>query len=225
MTTPRQDGNAAEVSRENCEPAPHDAVRPPAVPQDSANLGLSHAIWTVPNVISALRIVLIVVFAVLLANHRDGWAIAVLAIAGISDFLDGYLARRWNQVTALGRVLDPAADRILTVAVVLGLALRGIIPWWLVVVLLLRDVVVGAALVIARRRGVNTPQVTFIGKLATLLLYVTLPLAYLCFDRWEVLYMIALIGATGSAVVYWWAGIGYVHDVRARSRAVSATAT
>lgn len=225
MTTPRPDGNAADVSRENREPAPRDAVRPQAVPQELARLELSHAVWTIPNAISALRIVLIVVFAVLLANHRDGWAIAVLAIAGISDFLDGYLARRWNQVTALGRVLDPAADRILTVAVVLGLALRGIIPWWLVAVLLLRDVVVGAALAIAKRRGVHTPQVTFIGKLATLLLYVTLPITYLCYDRWEVLYTIALIGAAGSAVVYWWAGIGYVRDVRARSRDVIATAT
>src|SRR5664279_5288456 len=114
-----------------------------------------------------LRIVLIVAFAVLLARHVDGWAITALVAAGVSDFFDGFLARRWNQVTTLGRVLDPAADRLLTLAVVIGLGLRGIIPWWLVGVLLARDVVVGVALLIGRRRGVGTPRVTFVGKAAT----------------------------------------------------------
>lgn len=209
MTTP----NAEEPSRAP-ELAPH-------LPQDEP---LSDAIWTIPNAISTLRIVLIVVFVVLLASHQDGWAIAALAIAGISDFLDGYLARRWNQVTALGRILDPAADRLLTVAVVIGLALRGIVPWWLVIVLLLRDVVVGIALYWGKRRGVHTPEVTFIGKLATLLLYFALPIAYLCYDRWDAAYTIALVGALGAAVLYWWAGMGYVLDVRARVRSTPAAA-
>ncbi len=121
------------------------------------------------------RIALIVVFVVLLARRDDGWAITALAAAGVSDFFDGFLARRWNQVTTLGRVLDPAADRLLTLAVVLGLGLRGIIPWWLVGVLVLRDAVVGVALLVGKRRGVGTPQVTFVGKSATTGLYVFLP--------------------------------------------------
>lgn len=173
-------------------------------------------VWTIPNVISAFRIVLIVVFSLLLATHHDAWAIAALTVAGVSDFLDGYLARRWNQVTALGRVLDPAADRILTVAVVLGLALRSIIPWWLVVILLLRDVVVGVALLVANRRGIASSQVTFVGKLATFLLYLFLPLAYVGFERWDVVHTVAIIGSVGAAVLYWWAGIGYVRDLRMR---------
>src|SRR6188768_3963457 len=102
-----------------------------------------------------VRIALIVVFTVLLANENDGWAIAALAAAGISDFLDGYLARRWNQVTKLGRVLDPTADRMLTIAVVLGLGIRGIIPWWLVAVLFARDVVVAIALLWARKHNTD----------------------------------------------------------------------
>jgi cardiolipin synthase len=171
---------------------------------------VSTAVWTIPNAISAARIVLIVVFAVLLANHHDFWAITALVLAGISDFLDGYLARRWNQVTALGRVLDPAADRILTVAVVLGLALREIIPWWLVIVLLARDVVVGIALLIGKRRGIDAPTVTFVGKLATLLLYIFLPMAYLGFERSDFIHLVAILGAVAAAALYWWAGIGYV---------------
>lgn len=186
---------------------------------------LSDAVWTIPNAISALRIVLIVVFAVLLANHQDGWAIAALAVAGVSDFLDGYLARRWNQVTALGRILDPAADRMLTIAVVLGLALRGIVPWWLLVVLFTRDIVVGIVLALGKRRGIHTPQVTFVGKLATLLLYFALPIAYLCFDRWDTLYTLSIVFATVAAGFYWWAGLGYVLDVRRRFIGQAASGT
>ncbi|NTV40193.1 MAG: CDP-alcohol phosphatidyltransferase family protein, partial [Demequinaceae bacterium] len=98
---------------------------------------------TVPNVITLARIGLIAAFGVLLVRSEDGWAITVLAIAGASDFLDGFVARRFNQTSDLGRFLDPAADRLLTVVVVLGLAWRTIIPWWLVALLLARDVVMG----------------------------------------------------------------------------------
>lgn len=175
------------------------------------------AVWTIPNAISALRIVLIVVFAILIASHRDGWAIAALASAAVSDFLDGYLARRWNQVTALGRILDPTADRLLTVAVVVGLALRSIIPGWLVAILLLRDIAVGVALLIGRRAGVDTPQVTRIGKWATAALYLFLPLSYLAFERWSLVHGLAIVGAVAAAVLYWVAGIGYVQDVRRRA--------
>jgi cardiolipin synthase len=180
----------------------------------------SDAVWTVPNVISMVRIVLIVVFSALLIAELDGWAIAALAAAGISDFLDGYLARRWNQVTALGRILDPTADRLLTIAVVLGLAIRGIVPWWLVAVLLARDLVVGVALLWARSRRIESPQVTLVGKWATGLLYVFLPLAYLAdvaFTSVDWLHTIAIAGAAGAAVLYWIAGLGYVADVRKRA--------
>ncbi len=176
-------------------------------------------VWTIPNIISMLRIVLIVAFAVLLARRADGWAIIALVAAGVSDFFDGFLARRWNQVTTLGRVLDPAADRLLTLAVVIGLGLRGIIPWWLVGLLLARDVVVGVALLIGRRRGVGTPQVTFIGKAATFGLYWFLPLSYLAYGHSDTWHAIGIWGGAASAAAYWCAGLGYVRDVARRSRA------
>jgi len=174
-------------------------------------------IWTVPNAISMLRIALIGVFGWTLVIGQDGWAIAALALAGISDFLDGYLARRWNQVTALGRILEPAADRMLTVVVVLGLGIRGIVPWIVVAVLLARDVVVGVALVIGRSRGIESPQVTFLGKAATAALYFFLPLAFLAFARWDAVHTLAIVGAWLAAVLYWLAGLGYVRDVARRS--------
>ncbi|WP_082110199.1 CDP-alcohol phosphatidyltransferase family protein [Demequina phytophila] len=185
----------------------------------------STAVWTVPNAISALRLILIAVFGALLGAEKDGWAIVALAAAGISDFLDGFLARRWGQVTRLGRLLDPAADRLLTVAVVLGLAFRDIIPWWLVAVLLARDLMVGAFLLVAHHHHLESPQVTYVGKVATAMLYVFLPMAYLvrvAFPEWGSLHGIAIVGAACAAVLYWYSGIGYVRDIRARTAAVRA---
>lgn len=174
----------------------------------------SSRILTVPNGISALRIALIVVFAVCLVLKSDGWAITSLAVAGISDFFDGFLARRWNQVTKLGRILDPAADRLLTLTMVIGLPLRGVIPWWLAGALLARDVVVGIALLWGRRRGVPAPEVTFPGKAATFGLYLALPLTYLGWERWDVAYLLGLTWAVLALVMYWASGIDYVLKVK-----------
>src|SRR5690625_2326991 len=71
---------------------------------------LAAQIWTVPNLISASRLLLVPVFAVLIAQHMDGWALFILAISGASDWLDGFLARRWNQQTRLGERLGPPGD-------------------------------------------------------------------------------------------------------------------
>ncbi len=169
---------------------------------------------TLPNMITLARIGLIVVFGVLLVKSIDGWAITVLAVAGASDFLDGFLARKLGQTSELGRFLDPAADRILTVVVVLGLAWRDIIPWWLVALLLARDVVMGLALLWWRQRGAANPQVTFLGKSATFALYVFLPLAYLTYERWDGVHTFAIIGAAVSSVAYWGSAVQYLTQLR-----------
>lgn len=173
---------------------------------------------TLPNAITLARIALIAAFGVLLVNSIDGWAITVLAIAGVSDFLDGYLARKLGQTSDLGRVLDPAADRLLTVVVVLGLAWREIIPWWLVAILLARDLVMGIALLWWRRHGSSTPVVTWLGKSATFALYVFLPLSYLAFERWEGVHTVAIVGAAASAIAYWGSAVQYLAQLRTSRR-------
>ena len=157
----------------------------------------------------------------MLVGHHDAWAIAALAVAGLSDFVDGHLARRLGQTSDLGRMLDPAADRLLTVAVVVGLAWRDIIPWWLVAVLLARDAVMVVALLWLARHRLAPPIVTFLGKSATAALYVFLPLSYLAFDRWEAVHAVALWGATGAAVAYWGSAVQYLSQAR-RSGSVDA---
>jgi cardiolipin synthase len=98
-------------------------------------------VWTVPNVISFLRLLGVPLFLwLVLGPEADGWALGVLMLSGVTDYLDGYLARRLDQASKLGQVLDPVADRLYILAVVIGLALRDIVPWWFAVVLPMRDV-------------------------------------------------------------------------------------
>ncbi len=120
--------------------------------------------------------------------------------------------------TFLGGEREPAQFALLlsflTVVVVLGLAWRDIIPWWLVVLLLTRDVVMGAALVWWHHRGSATPRVTMLGKSATFALYVFLPLAYLAFERWDGVHSFAIWAAAVSAVAYWGAAVQYLAQLR-----------
>ena len=99
--------------------------------------------WTLPNMLSLLRIAgVALVLYLILGPHADGLAVLVLAVASFTDWLDGFLARRWHQTSRLGQMLDPIADRLYIFAVLIGLALRAIIPWWLVIILLGREVMI-----------------------------------------------------------------------------------
>ena len=106
-------------------------------------------VLTIPNAISAARLAGVPVFLWLVLGPRtptaDYWAVALLIVAGASDWLDGKLARALNQGSRLGEVLDPIADRLYIAATIIALAVRQIIPWWLVAILALRELVVGVA--------------------------------------------------------------------------------
>lgn len=110
-------------------------------------------IWTWPNLISFIRLLMVPLFAWLIFHGRDVWALAVLALAGLSDWLDGVLARRLNQISRLGQLLDPAADRLFILVTLVGLVWRGVLPLWLAIVLLTRDAVVLIAFAVLGRYG------------------------------------------------------------------------
>lgn len=137
-------------------------------------------VLTVPNALSAIRLVLIPVFVyVLLFAHANGWAVAILMFSGFSDWADGKIARSLNQSSRLGVLLDPAVDRLYMVAVPVVMALDGIIPWWFVVTLLLRDGLLAATLPLLRSRGLSALPVTYVGKAATFALMSGFPLVLL----------------------------------------------
>ena len=133
-------------------------------------------VWTVPNALSFLRLLGVPLFLwLVLGPEADGWALAVLAASGLTDYLDGYLARRLSQTSRLGEVLDPVADRLYILAVVIGLAIRDIVPWWFAIVLPLRDVLLWGLVPILRTRGYSALPVHFLGKAATFNLLYAFP--------------------------------------------------
>ncbi len=137
----------------------------------------STKIATIPNALSVLRLLGVPLFLwLLLGPHADGWALAVLMLSGFTDWLDGVLARRLNQQSELGAMLDPAADRLYILATLLGLVLRDIIPLWLAAVIVGRDLVLSASLLVLRRHGYGPYTVHYLGKAATFCLLYAFPL-------------------------------------------------
>ena len=128
----------------------------------------SSAIVTVPNILSFARIATIPLFCWLAANERTRvWGILLFAVVVSTDWVDGYVARRTGQVTELGRILDPVADRLAIAAGIVTFAIAGIFPFWAALLILLRDAVVvlgGALLLWGRNIRV---EVRGIGKIAT----------------------------------------------------------
>jgi len=140
----------------------------------------SGRVLTVPNLLSLLRLAGVPLFLYLLLGPRaDGWAILVLAIGGITDWLDGKLARLLGQQSRLGAVLDPAVDRLYILAALIALGVREVVPWWAVVALVARDLVLAGTLPVLRRRGYGPYRVTYLGKSATFLLLYAFPLLLL----------------------------------------------
>lgn len=129
---------------------------------------MSKRFLTVPNQLTFLRLAFLPLFLVLVFYEHYRWALAVLLIAAITDGLDGLLARRLNQKTALGAYLDPIADKMLLSSSFLVLALKGKIRWWLTILVLARDVtILTTAAVIILVVGYRPFPPTIFGKLTT----------------------------------------------------------
>lgn len=134
-------------------------------------------ILTLPNALSMLRLLTIPIFVwLVLVPQHDLAAAVVLGLGGLTDYVDGALARRWHQISRLGQLLDPIADRLSTAAVLVVFLVRGITPWWFVALLVLRDVTLSGYLTRLRRVGITGLPVNFIGKAATFNLLVGFPL-------------------------------------------------
>ena len=173
-------------------------------------------VLTVPNVLSLVRLAGVPIFLwLVLGPHADGWAVVVLAVGGATDFLDGYLARSRHQISRLGQMLDPIVDRTYIAATLLGLGLRGIVPWWLVGVLVARDVCLFLLVPLLRTRGYTSLPVHFLGKVATFFLLYAFPVVLLGDGSWPGAMAFKVVGWAfviwGSAL-YWWAGLLYVRQ-------------
>lgn len=185
-----------------------------AVEQASGE-SVSTRVFTIPNILSMLRLLLVPVFLVFVARGDDVAALVVLAASSITDYLDGVIARRFNQMTRLGQVLDPAADRLFIFAALVGLAMRDVLPWWLVAIVVGRDVFLLFLGVILANHGYGPLPVHHMGKLATFCLLYAFPLLMLG----QALPVTAPIAdplgwAFGlwGAFIYWWAAVVYARQ-------------
>lgn len=184
-------------------------------------------VWTIPNLLSFARLLGVPLFLwLVLGPQADVAAFIVLVIAGITDYLDGAIARATGQFSRLGAVLDPLADRLYIAATILGLALRAIIPWWLVAILVARELMLLALLPILRRHGRVALPVTLLGKAATFCLlwgFPTLLLASIDGPLGTLALVCGWAFSLWGTALYWWAGLDYVRTAIRLGRGDAAT--
>jgi cardiolipin synthase len=178
---------------------------------------LSQELKSVPNMLSILRLLLVPVFLWLLIADQFLVAFLVLMFASFTDWLDGFIARKFNQITSLGKVLDPSADRLFILATLIGLTVNEIIPAWLAIVIVARDVLLLIGYPISASHGYGPLPVHFLGKAATFALLYALPLLLLA-DVWPSAEAVILPLAWGFAYwgigLYWVAGFVYLAQLR-----------
>ncbi len=173
-------------------------------------------VFNVPNSISLVRLALVPLFVwLILVPEEYGWAGVLLGVIGATDWIDGYLARRLNQVTELGKFLDPLADRIaIVVAVIAGLVV-GVLPAWFAIALIVRELLIALGAIYGWMNGVTKLDVRWLGKAATLALYVSVTAFYIGvgFSADWALWLAYGSGIPGL-VMYYWVGVEYLGDMR-----------
>ncbi|MDQ2795866.1 MAG: CDP-alcohol phosphatidyltransferase family protein [Actinomycetota bacterium] len=179
--------------------------------------GTTDRLWTIPNALSVLRLLGVPLFLyLLLGPHADLWALVILMLSGFTDWLDGVLARKLNQMSEFGALLDPLADRMYILATLVGLVLRDVIPLWLAIIIVGRDLILGLALPLLRRAGYGPPAVHYLGKAATFCLLYAFPLLLLGTYHNDVAYVAKALAwgfTVWGTALYLWAGAVYLRQV------------
>jgi cardiolipin synthase len=176
-------------------------------------------IVTVPNAITAVRLACVPVFVWLLFGaHRQSAAAILLAVLGATDWVDGFLARRWHQVSTLGKVLDPLADRVLLGTGVISVIVAGAVPLWLGVATLAREALVSGAVLLLAALGAERIDVLWVGKAGTFGLMFAYPSFLVAHGHagWQhPILIFAWVCAIPGLALAWVAAFSYVPVARA----------
>jgi len=171
-------------------------------------------ILTVPNAITMVRLACVPVFVWLLfGEHRQIAAAILLAVLGATDWVDGFVARRWHQVSTVGKVLDPTADRILVGTAVVSVIVNGAVPLWFGVVTMTREVLVSAAVLLLASLGAERIDVLWVGKAGTFGLMFAYPTFLLAHGHagWQhPVEIVAWVSAVPALVLAWIAAVAYI---------------
>lgn len=184
----------------------------------------SDRVLTVPNALSLARLLVLPWLYVEVSSGHLLRGLLVGLLFGATDFVDGYVARRFDQITKLGQLLDPLSDRLFIVTIAVALVVAGLLPWWLVAAVVVRDLLMLAISVILLRAGLRPPAVTRLGKTATFGLmwsFVPLLLAGIVDSAAEpqpVLYVIGIGMLVLSIVLYWAAAVDYGRGIASARR-------
>ena len=171
-------------------------------------------ILTAPNVITLLRLACVPVFVWLLfgAHHQTAAAV-LLAVLGATDWVDGFVARRWRQVSTLGKVLDPTADRVLVGTAVISVIVVGAVPLWFGLLTVVREVLVSAAVLLLAALGAQRIDVLWVGKAGTFGLMFAYPTFLLAHGHagWQhPIEIVAWLSAVPALTLAWIAAAAYV---------------
>ena len=176
-------------------------------PIDTVEGGLtSNRVLTVPNVLSGLRLASVPVFLYLFVTGREEAAVLLYAAGALTDFFDGVIARWLGQISELGKLLDPLADRVFIVALAVALVAVDELPWAIAGAIVMRDLLLLSIWPLFERRGVGRIEVNFTGKTATALLLFGLTLMAVGetdFPLADVADEIGLVLVVAGAVLYY----------------------
>ena len=171
---------------------------------------------TIPNLVSGLRVLAVPYFwYVLLGQERVALAAVLIFVIGSTDWIDGYLARRLNQISEFGKLLDPLADRLMIASALVAGLLAGVLPKVIGWPLLAREALIGLGALVLAGRGLGKLEVRWLGKAATFVLYGAIPSFYLVSA--DVLPWLfgppAWIAGVVGLLLYWYVGAQYVRDI------------
>ena len=180
-------------------------------------------IVTLPNFISILRLFAVPIFVVLLINKDDPLSAAILlSVLGATDWVDGWVARRFNQISELGKILDPTADRIMFLVAVFSMLIDGSVPVWFGVLTLIREGVVAIAALILGGLGARALTVTWIGKTSSFGLMFAFPLFLFSTavhgTQSSIYEVLAYVIGLPSLLLHFWAAFGYIPLARTALR-------
>ena len=184
------------------------------------DLAHDRGVWTIPNLISVLRLAGVPVFLWLLLGRDEPLAAGILfAVLGATDWVDGYIARRFDQGSEIGKILDPVSDRVMLIAGALGLLISGDVPLWVGIVVLAREAALSVVTLILASAGARRIDVQWVGKAGTLALMFALPLFVLVAELGpgaarDIIEVITWLFTIGGLLLSYYAAARYIPMAR-----------